>query len=82
MFDDKGGPPDMGHVIVALNPGPLSGGAFADRMLDLVQELEAEPGARLPGTRRLLARERAGREGIQVPTALHAEIQSLIDRPA
>ena len=82
MFDDKGGPPNMGHVMMALDPGPLSGGAFAGRMLDLVQALEAEPGARLPGTRRLLGRERAGREGIPVPAALHAEIQSLIDRPA
>ncbi len=82
MFDDKGGPPNMGHVMMALDPGPLSGGAFAGRMLDLVQTLEAEPGARLPGTRRLLGRERAARDGVAVPAALHAEIQSLIDLPA
>jgi (2R)-3-sulfolactate dehydrogenase (NADP+) len=82
MFDDKGGPPDLGHILLAFDPGPLSGGTFGGRMLDLVHALEAEPGARLPGMRRLEGRERAAREGISIAAALHAEIQSLIGRPA
>jgi (2R)-3-sulfolactate dehydrogenase (NADP+) len=82
MFDDQGGPPDLGHMLLGLNPGPLSGGAFGNRMLDLIQALEAEPGARLPGTRRLENRDRAAREGLIIPAALHAEIRSLIGHPA
>ncbi len=82
MFDDKGGPPGTGHVLLAFDPGPLSGGAFAGRMTDLVQTLESEPGARLPGTRRLERRQAAARDGITIPASLHEEIQSLIQHPA
>lgn len=82
MFDDKGGPPNTGHVLLALDPGPLSGGAFAGRMLDLVHAIELEPGARLPGLRRLEGRERAARDGVQITAALHDEIQSHINHPA
>jgi (2R)-3-sulfolactate dehydrogenase (NADP+) len=82
MFDDKGGPPNTGHVLLALDPAPLSGGAYTGRMLELVQAIESEPGARFPGSRRLEGRERAARDGIQIPAALHAEIQSLINRTA
>ena len=71
-----------GHVLLALDPGPLSGGAFAGRMLDLVHAIELEPGARLPGLRRLEGRERAARDGVQITAALHDEIQSLINHPA
>lgn len=77
MFDAQGGPPDMGHVFVAIDPGPLSGGAFNGRMVDLLAALAAEPEVRLPGSRRLEARMRAAQDGIQVPAALVAEIRLL-----
>jgi (2R)-3-sulfolactate dehydrogenase (NADP+) len=44
--------------------------------------MAAEPGARLPGTRRLANRKRAAAEGVAIPPALHAEIRALIARPA
>lgn len=77
FFDDRGGPPDMGQVFIALNPGPLSGGAFPDRMQDLLDAVAAEPAVRLPGERRLAARARAAREGLSIPRAIHAEIEAL-----
>jgi (2R)-3-sulfolactate dehydrogenase (NADP+) len=82
FFDDKGGPPDMGHVLIALDPGRLSAGAYESRMAVLIEALAAEPDARLPGTRRLTNRARAAAEGIAVPDALHTEIRALIERPA
>jgi (2R)-3-sulfolactate dehydrogenase (NADP+) len=82
MFDAEGGPPGIGQMLLALDPERLSGGAFAGRMRELVVALHAEPGVRLPGSRRLAARERAGHDGLQIPAALHAEIRALIDRPA
>ncbi len=82
MFDADGGPPDMGHVLLALDPVSLSGDGFPVRMLDLVEALEAEPGARLPGARRLANRERAAREGLLVPASLHREIVGLVEQPA
>jgi (2R)-3-sulfolactate dehydrogenase (NADP+) len=77
LFDDQGGPPDLGQTLVALDPEALSGGAFLARMGAMLEAIEADDGARLPGTRRLDARARAAAEGVAIPTALHAEIVGL-----
>jgi (2R)-3-sulfolactate dehydrogenase (NADP+) len=82
FFDDKGGPPNMGHVLIAIDAGRLSAGAFDSRMSVLLESLAAEPGARLPGTRRLANRARAAVEGVTITPALHEEMRALIDRPA
>jgi (2R)-3-sulfolactate dehydrogenase (NADP+) len=82
FFDDQGGPPNMGHVLIALDAGRLSAGAYDERMATLLAALAAEPDARLPGTRRLANRARAGSEGLAIPAALHAEIRALVERPA
>jgi len=82
FFDDKGGPPNMGHVLIAIDAGQLSAGAFDARMAALLEAMAAEPGARLPGTRRLTNRARAAAEGVAIPPALLAEIRALIERPA
>lgn len=80
FFDDKGGPPNMGHVLIALDPARLSAGGYEERMATLLAVIAAEPGARLPGTRRLANRKRAAAQGVVVPTALHAEIHALAGR--
>jgi (2R)-3-sulfolactate dehydrogenase (NADP+) len=77
MFDDKGGPPNVGHVFVAIDPERTSGGSFLDRMASLLAAFESEPGARLPGMRRLENRARAAKEGLRVPGPLLAEIRAL-----
>jgi len=82
FFDDKGGPPNMGHVLIAIDAGKLSAGAFDGRMAALLEALATEPGARLPGARRLTNRARAATEGVTVAPALHAEINALIAQPA
>jgi (2R)-3-sulfolactate dehydrogenase (NADP+) len=80
FFDDKGGPPNMGHVLIALDPLRLSAGGYDARMTTLLEAIAAEPGARLPGTRRLANRRRAAAEGVAVPAALDAEIRALAGR--
>ena len=77
FFDAEGKAPDMGHLIVAIDPGPASGGAFFARMSTLLAAMDEEAGVRLPGSRRLAARNRACAEGIEIPAALHAEILAL-----
>jgi len=81
FFDDKGGPPNMGHLLISLDPARLSSGGYDERMATLLTAIAAEPGARLPGTRRLANRRRAAAEGVAIPTALHAEIRALAGRP-
>ena len=82
FFDDKGGPPDMGHVLIAIDAGTLSAGAFDGRMAALLEAIAAEPEARLPGTRRLANRARAAADGVAIAAALHAEIDALGATPA
>jgi len=78
FFDAKGPPPGVGQFLLAVDPGPLSGGSFAERLEVLIAALEEQPGARLPGSRRLELRARAAREGIAVPAVLLAEIRTLV----
>jgi (2R)-3-sulfolactate dehydrogenase (NADP+) len=72
-----GGPPRTGQFFLALDPGPSSGGAFADRLETVLAAFASEGNARLPGSRRLAARERAEREGIEVGAAAHASLMQL-----
>ncbi len=78
MFDAQGGPPNIGQVLLALDPQRLSGGAFDERMATLLAAMESEPGVRLPGQRRLAARRRAAESGLDLPDALLNEIRALL----
>jgi (2R)-3-sulfolactate dehydrogenase (NADP+) len=68
----------MGHLFIAIDPGPVAGGAFGARMATLAAAMAEEPEVRLPGSRRLAARARARSEGLTVPPALLTEIRALI----
>ena len=80
FFTAEGPPPGVGQFLLAIDPGPLSGGSFLDRLEVLVAALEEQPGARLPGSRRLAARAAAARDGIAVPAVLLHEIRALPGR--
>ncbi|WP_340118736.1 Ldh family oxidoreductase [Pelagibius sp. 7325] len=77
FFTAEGPPPGVGQFLLAIDPGPLSGGTFAARLEVLIDALETQDGARLPGSRRLAARAAAARDGIHVPVVMLAEIRSL-----
>ena len=78
FFESHGKAPDMGHLFIAIDPGPASGNAFAARMSVLAEAMRADPAVRLPGSRRLTARKIATQEGLRVPATLHAEIRALL----
>ena len=67
-----GGPPDVGQVVLAIDPTATMGDGFVDRIEHELQALSAEPGARLPGDRRLQHRRRAVSDGVEVPDDLMA----------
>ncbi len=48
-----GGPPMTGQTFIAIDPDPLSGGAFGERIAALVEALTEQDGTRLPGSRRV-----------------------------
>jgi (2R)-3-sulfolactate dehydrogenase (NADP+) len=73
FFDDKGGPPAVGQLLVAIDAGAIAGGdVYASRMAALAGLIESDPGARLPGARRIALRARAATEGVDIDDALLA----------
>ena len=74
FFDAKGGPPRVGQFFLVLDPARFAGEMFASRVGDLVAAILAQPGARLPGDRRLAARAKAREQGIAISDDLHADL--------
>jgi (2R)-3-sulfolactate dehydrogenase (NADP+) len=75
FLDAKGPPPGTGQLLVAFDP-PAFGGTL-NHFAALAASVEAQAGARLPGARRLAAREKAKREGVTLTDALLAEIAAV-----
>jgi (2R)-3-sulfolactate dehydrogenase (NADP+) len=76
FLDTEGGPPGTGQLIVAFDPGAFAADAVA-RFGMLADEVAREPGARLPGSRRLDVRAKAAAGGLAVPDALFSDIERL-----
>lgn len=68
-----GGPPATGQCFLALDPASFADG-FGGRIATLTAAIEAQPGARLPGSRRAAARARTAAEGVTVEAALLDQI--------
>jgi (2R)-3-sulfolactate dehydrogenase (NADP+) len=75
-LDAEGSPPGTGQLIVAFDPTAFGGHAVA-RFGALAASIEAQPGARLPGARRLKLREQARAEGLTISDALMKEIEAI-----
>ncbi|MCX6521690.1 MAG: Ldh family oxidoreductase [Actinobacteria bacterium] len=67
-----GGPPDVGQVLLAIDPTATMGPGFVDRIETELQALAAEDGARLPGDARLASRRHTAEHGVEVPADLMA----------
>jgi (2R)-3-sulfolactate dehydrogenase (NADP+) len=75
FLDAEGPPPGTGQLLVALSPAAFGGTDTTARFAVLAASIEQQVGARLPGTRRLAARERAAASGLMIGDALLAEIR-------
>jgi len=75
FLDAKGPPPGTGQLLIAFDPGAFGG--TLDHFGALAAAIEAQPGARLPGARRLEAREKAAREGVTVSDGLLGDIAAV-----
>jgi (2R)-3-sulfolactate dehydrogenase (NADP+) len=75
FLDAEGPPPGTGQLIIAFDPDAFADGiAHFGRLVAMITE---QPGARLPGARRLAARAKAQRDGLFVSDALLQEIEAL-----
>jgi (2R)-3-sulfolactate dehydrogenase (NADP+) len=78
LFTPDGPAPLSGQSFVAIDPGSLAGADFADRLELLLGAITAQPGARLPGDRRIRLREAAQAAGsISLPDELCAQLHAL-----
>jgi (2R)-3-sulfolactate dehydrogenase (NADP+) len=75
-LDADGAPSGTGQLILAFDPAAFGGDAVP-RVGLLAQSNEAQPRARLPGARRLKAREKAKAEGLTISDALMKEIEAV-----
>lgn len=74
-----GGPATGGELILAFDPSRFGDGDAANRGEAMFQALVGMDGVRLPGDRRLAARERTPTEGVEIPASLHQTITGLLD---
>lgn len=76
FLDGEGPPPATGQTLIAIDPAALGHARFGERMAALAHAIEDQPGARLPGGRRLASRARAAQEGIRIPPEVAAAVAS------
>jgi (2R)-3-sulfolactate dehydrogenase (NADP+) len=69
----EGPPPGVGQFFIAFDPSAFAEG-FPARLERLAEAIASDKGARLPGSRRHLARAKAEREGVEVNDALLSKI--------
>ncbi len=77
FFTAEGPAPGVGQCLIAINPGPVSGDTFGARLDALLGAVLDQDGTRLPGTRRLKARQAAAINGVPVPDSLYAKLKRL-----
>ena len=77
FFSAEGDSPGVGQLLIALAPGPLSGGAFAGRLETLLTAILEQENTRLPGDRRLRLRQDSRKNGISITNELFDQLAAL-----
>ncbi len=75
FLNAEGPPPGTGQLLIAFDCAAFGG--TLDHFAALAASIEAQPGTRLPGAKRIAAREKAGRDGVQVSEGLLADIAAV-----
>jgi (2R)-3-sulfolactate dehydrogenase (NADP+) len=75
-LDAKGPPSGTGQLLIVFDPAAF-GADVVTRFAVLAASIEAQRGARLPGSRRLAAREKAKSEGLTISNAVLREIEAV-----
>ena len=77
FFASDGPPSGVGQFLIGCDPQGAHA-AGTGRIADILRAIEAQEGARLPGSTRLKARDQAARTGqMDVPTPIWTEIEAL-----
>ena len=77
FFVDEGNAPRIGQAFILIDPAALAGiDVFYDRMAVIEAEMLSDEGVRMAGERRLRLERKARAEGLEIPDALLAQLQS------
>jgi len=76
FLDAKGAPPGTGQLLIAFDPSAFGGDGALLHFGRLAKAIEDQPGARLPGARRVAARANAMHNGITITDKLLADIEA------
>ena len=74
FFTAEGPPPRIGQFFLVIDPRVFAGARFTARVEELIAQIRAQEGTRLPGDRRLAQREKARRAGIVIPEPLYQDL--------
>lgn len=77
LFDDKGAPPALGQLIIAIDPVATGGPGVTEHLASIANEIAAEEGVRLPGRRGKLARAQAEVDGLDIEDDVMAAIKDI-----
>jgi (2R)-3-sulfolactate dehydrogenase (NADP+) len=81
FFEAEGAPPSVGQLLLAIDPGAFTGStSLPERIAVLAQAIEQDAGTRVPGARRYDLRAQAAARGVDVDTALLADVQDIARR--
>ena len=78
FFDATGEPPNVGQLLLAIDPQKLSNHTFFERLELLLQMIQQQPNVRIPGQRRFQLREQFDGQ-IKIPTTLYERLIGLND---
>ena len=77
-----GGPPDVGQIVIAIDPVATAGPSFLERFEQDFTAMAAESAVRLPGDRRHADRAHANQSGVEVPDQLMAVLTQYAEHGA
>jgi (2R)-3-sulfolactate dehydrogenase (NADP+) len=78
FYDAEGPPPHVGQLFIVFKPEALGGENFLARAEVLIQAILDQKGTRLPGSRRLEARAKSQKDGVEVPDKLLVELEKIV----
>lgn len=77
FFTEDGPPPGVGQFLIAIDPSPISGNGFHERLETLIEAILSQEGTRLPGAGKIKARQQARENGLTLVSSLFEQLQSL-----
>ena len=77
LFDDKGAPPALGQMVIAIDPVAVGGAGIIDHLRYIADEIALEETVRLPGRRGQNARRDAEIQGLDIEDDVIAAIEAI-----